>query len=367
MKNLIRLIGLASVLVVGIGFVWMMIGRPSPAEIGTIVPKGIRIGALTFSQDDEFIIVGSNSFSNVFSPEQFQSELSIWKMSDLTKWKAIDMPHHVTGFSMDKMGKFLAVTVGGPKVGTKEWKNDGKPRQVRVYSFPEMKEIHRLEKDDYLRSAVLSPDGSLLAAIVDFDEPGTPPQIIVWDTASWKIVYTISELTCRTTPDIRFSPDGKLLGVFDCKQTGHPVQAIDPHIRLHVASTGKLKSVVALSRLNRRSYPKYFDFLANDRLIVDCDRVISTWGADGVEGEEIPVEPRTSRVISLSRDRKVLMVANSTLYGTPRRPSHVLLWDVDAKKVLHQWDRPGYGPIAMTADKKKLAVGTDKVYLFDLK
>ena len=60
---------------------------------------------------------------------------------------------------------------------------------------------------------------------------------------------------------------------------------------------------------------EYFDFLANDRLAVDCERVVSTWGTDGVEGGKIPVEPRATRVISLSRDRKVLMVANSRLEG----------------------------------------------------
>lgn len=355
------MIALVIVLLLTLVIIWLATGTREPAEFATITPpNGAFSSKLLVSPDDEFIVVGS-SWLGPALPELLQGELSVWKMRDRSMLKAIELPRYASFLSMDKKGTLLVVGMGAQKsVGRPVY--DGKPRQIRIYSFPELKEIHRIESEEFVKSAILSPDGTLLAAAVEI-EGRARAEVIVWDTSDWKVKYKISDFFWWTTT-VRFSPDGKLLGVTDYKQGG-PFNPIGARIRLHEASTGKRTSDIAVMPTE---IPMSFEFLTNDRFAIQSRQAISFWRADGVEdGDTIRLEILRDRQFFLSADRKLQMISNPRDHASrPKKSGQVILWDIDAKKVLRQWDRQNAGPLAITSDKKKLAMGWDKVYLYDL-
>jgi serine/threonine protein kinase/Leucine-rich repeat (LRR) protein len=228
-------------------------------------------------------------------------------------------------------------------------------------SRPERESIALLPRDvlyvpDYTHDLAISPDGKLLAS--------SAHEAALREWPSGKVRFWLKGHH-TTIPTLAFSPDGKTLA------TG----AHDATVRLWDVDTGKEKATLAGH--TDRVYGVAFAPDGKTLLSVSHDRTVRFWNlatqktiaswqsptsklyavaisADGktlaVAGTDRSVQlldPSTAQPrktladhadqivsLALSRDGKILAAAVGK-WGEPRTPGEVVLWDVEAGKVLH--------------------------------
>jgi len=122
--------------------------------------------------------------------------------------------------------------------------------------------------------------------------------------------------------------------------------------------------------LNRDDKPLDFDYTPDGKnMVVDCGRV-SRWNlASGEESKffDYLLSQVEERRTALSSDGKWLVIGTKQVLGRPKIPATVAIWDIETRKTIFAWQaKTPRVCFALTADKKKLAIGSDQVYLFDL-
>ena len=339
--------------------------NPQRTANATLAPKGLSVNCLLFAPDSKHLIVGSRSMTpDGLSPKYAESELSVWDYNNKTKLHSIITPQWVRALSLSKKGDLLGVAIGSPKEQTPNWVMEGKPREIRLYSFPDMKEVAKVESERYINSLSLSPDGKWLAASSMSDTFRGPAEVKVWDVATLKVKYTINDLRVEHTV-VQFSPDGKTLAMAD----GGAIQKKQarPIIRIHETETGKKERDFdpGTTPFDPRSFDLRFTpdgkKLIASALIYIHVVDLATGNADKL-GDKL----RTGyRKIATTSDGKWLVVSEPA--PEPRRQSYIRIWDVETNKKREEWiPKHGLGPIAISVDKKTLAIGGDQVYLYDL-
>jgi WD40 repeat protein len=350
-------------------------GDARPRLAFELSPKGQNQSCLLFSPDGKFLIVGSRGMGGSDrTAEQSEGELSIWQISSKEKKHVVSTTQHIRSVSFPRNGDFLAVAVGGPKDVDANLKREGKPREVRIYSFPGMKEKARIPSQRYVTSAIFSPDGKLLAIATESDEAGEPAKVEVLDAETLKPKYVIDDLSARRTA-LRFSTDGSLLALIDSKkhpkiEAKFPTRAGQPVFRIVNSANGDLKRIVEAGRPVDSTVTDFWLVPDDKNLIANFQHEILMI-TDGAEPTRMPDRKfRTSkRDLALSSDGQLLAIGVGPSSGRPEIPSHVIIWDVKAKKTRYEWpwNEPSAHCVAISPDKKFLAVGSDKVYLFELK
>jgi dipeptidyl aminopeptidase/acylaminoacyl peptidase len=307
------------------------------------------------------------------SPEFYNGRLSVWDVEAQKQLSSMETPYWISSLSMSQKGDVLAVVLGGRKedVG---WITDGKPREIRIYSFPEMKELGKLAVDRYVNFASLSPNGKLLAAASISDRPRAPAEVTILDVATLKARFTVAGFAHVFT-QVRFSPDGRVFAVTDYvddKDGGKNTPGA--RIRIFDSENGGLQKEIELAE-NRRSAPVDF-FFASDgkKIIVDCK---SFSEVDIGTGQEIKIEGiaksggtiATTRSAITTDGKWILSGANFNIQKPDSHPPVITVIDVLERKTVAQWvpkDVRNIRAFAVSPDKKTIAIGSDHVYLFDL-
>lgn len=307
--------------------------------------------------------------ANPPSKEYHQSELSVWEVTSRKKLHSIVLAQWIRSLSISDKGDLLVVATSGPKE-TGNFANDGLPRQVRVYAFPAMKEIACFESPRHITSAVVSSDGQLIAAATASDDVKSAAEVVVWETNAQKIKHTIKE-TSHQTVQIRFSPDGKTIALADVLmlEKASKLQLPGVFIREFKAATGEF----VRSAMINEAYPTTdMHFIREGAaIVIDYGYLISIWDRQTGAIDHLPKNvfphPQT-RGTTVSKDEKWLIAGMGRSTGRPVRPPRIVIWDLGAQKAQFdwQWEKGGPPVHALTSDKKTLAIGGDKVHLFDL-
>ncbi len=343
----------------------------SRVPAATLAPKGPRVNCLLFSPDGKYIIASSPALSaRLNSPEYHQSELSVWEVATREKVYSTLTPQWVRSLSLTAKGDLLAVAVGGPKE-TGNFANDGKPREVRLYSFPAMKEVGKLESTRFVNSATLSPDGKWLATASMSDTFQAAAEVKVWDASTLTLKRSIDDIF-HSTSQAQFSPDGERLAIIDYHSAKNirKEEYVKARIRQFRTDTGEPLGFFQMKEdipLQEFAYmPGGKKVIANHGALFICD--LESGKQDAIaDGANFSADRKTA----VSQDGKWVAIALNYPQGSPRKPSRIIIWDVDSRKVIDDWPWSNSGklngPVAISPDKKTLVVGFDKIYLFDLK
>jgi WD40 repeat protein len=294
------------------------------------------------------------------SPEHSEGQLSVWDLAKKSESHRVRTAQWVRFIAISRNGDRLGVAIGGPerKVSKDVW-YEGRPREVRVYSFPDMKEQYKIPSERYVDKVELSPNGKLLAVS---SRPDVSPELQVGD---WE-VHVVEAKSLKSQYSIKgaaigsFSPDGASLAIVG--------SGLPNRIQLLDAKTGKEQKTISL-RLRGTGSGDFVFF-------PDGKKILSGLGGyaiyDCKSGEETPLDvkvPYGSSKMALSPDGKLLVIACHRKETT--RPK-VIVWDIEAKKVRYKWDwnmgdaGQDIAAIAISHDGRWLAVGSDRVYVFEL-
>jgi WD40 repeat protein len=352
-----------------IGLVLFLILRqgPTPQRKGhTLVARDQPgwILQLFFSPDSKRLISTRVSSGK-------ESILSIWDVATKEQVHSFKLPHRAHFISLSANWDLLAVTCGGPVDDiAKRQKDDGKPREVRLYSFPDMKDLGTIESDRFIPSAVLSPDGKLLAAI---HKPDTTArcEVILWDVGTRKPKHVFPEGFYQhglKGATVRFSPDGKKVAYTDSKRDQRVI------LEYEVESGKLLNTICQLPNDPERIHIDAFDYFPDGKQIL----LKSYWSlrtydfATAQYQSIVRVESREGTIQEsiLSSDGRWLLfgIDDQARGGAPPRDPSVVIWDVQANKAHDRWNVSGIGrfigAFTLSADKKYVAVRGNGLQLF---
>ena len=284
---------------------------------------------------------------------------------------------------MTARGDLLAVAVGDPlDHAAKERKNDERPREVRLFSFPEMNLVGTIKSELFISQAVYSPDGKVLATIRQHDD--TPNwELTVWDIGTGKPKYTIPDIVHRgrSGAKVRFSPDGKRFA-----HTNYRIPVVpgikdprsgQPAIAVYETDSGKLLEIICHDPNDPARTPMDdFTFFPDGKnILVKSNHLVRSCNLAGREFRTIYHSDNRNGTIQhaiLSQDSKwlVLGIDNRYLRGAIPPPPSITIWDMEAKKVYDRWTLPGIGnavtSMALSPDKKILALSGSGLHLYDL-
>ncbi len=303
-------------------------------------------------------------------PEHFESELSVWDWREKKELHSIRLPQWVHSGSIIRKDELLAITIGGPN-GERDRLNDGDPHEVRLYTFPDLKEAGRFACNSYIHSSAISRDGALVAtATVGNPEKKAKSEVCIWDVKTKKRMSTIQDFDFRTVK-LAFSPDGETMAVVDFVSSGDagPFRSSGVFIRQYQSKTGEAEKTLWLKRSTR---PSTFEFLPDGkRMLVDCESVSIMDRQSGQELElPLAVFPHNQgRSVTLTTDGKWLVAGIERKPFNPDRPPQVVIFDLADNRVLKEWQaktRWGIAGIAISPNKKIQAVGGQSVTLFDI-
>lgn len=356
--------------ILGVALWW--IGLPAnPTAV--LQPAGLAVNVLAFGRDGKHLVVGSRTTSERTVGGFYEGELSVWDMAEKKKLFSLLTPQWVQSLSLTEKGDLLAVAIGGIEVGP-SLPTDGKPFEIRLYSFPEMKEIGKLEPGRCVNSISFSPDGKLLATVSNRAGERNA-EVKVWDVAKLKAKYTV-EAILHPRPRALFSANGKTLAVSESPPSEEPGKNPIPKdhhfrasIRQYDADTGNFQKDLLL---DRRNTPRDFDYFpGGKRMAIDCLSV-SIWDLSSGMEEKVFIEQIVGalrRQIALSLDGKWLVIAtDKNRERMPSTPAWLKVLDLENKKTVFEWQsrQPNEISFALSSDRKTIAIGADKVYLFDL-
>lgn len=306
--------------------------------------------------------------------------LSVWDLAQKRIVHSATLPRGgARAMSISARGDILAIAIGLPlATSAKGVKDDGKPREVRLYSLPELKQVGKIESQNYIASVVLSPDGKLLAAMRHID--GTRDwELVVWDALSFKPKYTLTEFLpghTATKTVVSFSPDGKKLAhtrhglarIPGVKQG--PVWERAP-IREYEAETGKPMGVISSVRNPPGGLPlEDFEYFPDGKALL-IKWVDSIWAYDFATGHFRSLYARDRKTVwkiqhaMISADGKWLVMGTDERYlrGAPPKTPQIVIWDLEANRLHGQWPLTKIGEsidrMALSPDKKTIAIGAD--------
>ncbi len=213
-------------------------------------------------------------------------------------------------------GTTLAFTPDGKSLLTA-----GGDHTIRTWDLASGRLIHeqQLPPGDFTATAVLSPDGRLLA----FEELGT---LVLWDVARNQLRYKFAIVA--SYPRILFSPDGKTLVVSD--QGGN--------LRAWDATTGKGRLLIRQPTQTTQADACYrLSFAADGTLMtMGSDRTLRFWDVStGRERTRLRVPLRgTGDAVTVSPDGRVVAADNSW-DSAPN--AGVQFWDAADGKPMKGW------------------------------
>lgn len=326
--------------------------------------------ALDYSPDGKYLVAGTEVRADGKSVEQ-DGELFVWESGKYALHKSIQMPHWVRDFSFSPKGDLLAVAIGWDRNAQKI--DEKAPGQVRIYSFPEMKEKGRLEIGLCVNSVSFSADGKLLATASQRTRQtsGTladwSAEVKVWDVDSLKLKYQVDKMRIVMS-HVQFSPDGGLLGVADWMDPDKDGRTMQ--IRQLSPQTGRpLNEIKGYVDVQFKYFPD------GSKLV---SRFLSTWDAtsgkflERYDYPELQKGGKRGCHIAIAKDGSHIVAGLSRDNSRPRnRPAHVGLFDVPKSKMVHEIRFPDeprihVHSIAISPDKQKVAVGADRVYLVEV-
>ena len=331
----------------------------------TLSTKGLSQNHLLFSPDGRYLVVAANVLStDGNSPEYFAGELSVWDLTNGQLTRSIVTPQWIRSLSMTEKGDLLAVAIGAEQLPGVP--NEGMPREVRLYSFPDMNEKGKLESKGFISCAALSPEGRFLATATKVAE------LKLWDTSDLALKRVLKGIG-SATDCVRFSADGAVVAFNEWKAPPGAIRGGSVMIRQFHTRTGEPLKAIEIPNWDK---PPNFLYLPDGKnMIVDC-KGVAIYNTESGEATDLWPAPRAgnkSRGLAISKDGKWLLMTEYTKsIRVSQSEPHVIIIDLETKKVRNHWrwkseNPPGSpGPIGITSDKRKLAIGAEKVYLFDL-
>ena len=329
-----------------------------------------------FSPDSKLLVTSTAS-------RKTEAALDLWNVETGERKATVALPQQVQSLSFNERGDVLAVATGGP------WQSagSGKPREVRLLSFPDLKETKKVESRQYVSAALLSPNGRLLALLKhDESKPmELPHELSIWEVESQQRKYGVEDFRARGTFVVRFSPDGRRIAHTDYAPPLAPdskdLRRDKLAIREYEAETGKV--LQTLYDPPKGPYLVNFEYSADgDRFFINNGDGVSQYTFKDAEYQlvcDYKAEKKkigTIRHLLVSRDGKWLVMGFDGKYLGPRALTPtVIIWDLAGAKESCRWKVDGLTPqmsylpigaMALSPDKKTLAVGGNGLHLYDL-
>lgn len=304
----------------------------------------------------------------------------VWDVVQKKQAQVAEFPVPIRDYaiSVPSQNNLLAVPIGWPRDWVpKGQENQAKLREVRFFSFPDLKDLGKIENERYVSSAVLSPNGQLLAMLQAPENPGDW-EVVVWDVASRKPKFTLSDVR-RGGGSICFSPDGKRLAVPGYAQAikGGGIDRTETSIQEYDPETGRRLNIIA------EGQPKMtlvdFDYSPDGKEMVARTRnTIRAYDLAAGTFRDIFRHRTPENAIrhwQISPDKLWLVIGHDDRdrgggSGQKKTP-YITIWDLQAEKTHRQFPVPEIGKymsgLALSSDKKTVAVsGGGGLYLYDL-
>jgi WD40 repeat protein len=249
-----------------------------------------------------------------------------------------------------------------------------------------MKELGKIESDRYLSAAELSPDGKFLAAATRAKEVAKKEaldwNVTVWDLQTYKPKHVFTDIAYRSEVQcLRFSPDGKKLAHSSYGPKGKPERnAIfkGGQAAEYDLDSGRLSRIIQTG--SGGPAVLQFDYFPDGKAFcfrgANNDRTV--WAYDFATEKHRPIfkleDDRSGRIrhAMISNDQKWLVVGiddRDLRDGTRATPS-IIIWDLEQNKIHDKWLVPEAGrymlSLAVSRNKKTIAVGSSGLYLFEL-
>jgi WD40 repeat protein len=244
-----------------------------------------EVNTLAFSPDGKYVAAGTRYVGG--TAESWEGDFVVWDVQPGKEFHRNHFRQWVQSISIHPSGEFVAISCSSNLDGCPDGflNFPGLPGEVRVHTFPAMKEIKHIQFDDHLVAMLqYSPDGKSLAVI---RQRGTrtvgPAEVVVYDFPAIEERVVVRELSKRQGsggfPPIAFSPDSsqiltykydppngdKLITVFNA-QSGQLVKLLDlrnirPQAHMEITKNGIIAvsgPVIDFHDYAKNEYPKQY-------------------------------------------------------------------------------------------------------------